>query len=77
MNLSIWGTYRKTKQAGKLDDISDQLADDKMPLKPYRLMHPGSVLTKEEIALVTHWAEKERDRLSEPDSTESSPQKQQ
>jgi hypothetical protein len=75
MNLSIWGTYKKTKQAGKLDDITDQLADDKMPLKPYRLMHPGSVLSKEEIALITRWAEKERDRLSEPDTTESTPKK--
>lgn len=69
MNLSIWGTYKKTKQAGKLDDISEQLTTDKMPLKPYRMMHPGSVLSKQEIDLVSRWAEKERDRLSEPDTT--------
>jgi hypothetical protein len=69
MNLSVWGTYKKTKQAGKLDDISEQLTTDKMPLKPYRIMHPGSVLSKEEIELVSRWAEKERDRLSEPDTT--------
>jgi hypothetical protein len=72
MNLSIWGTYKKSKQAGKLDDISEQLTGDKMPLKAYRMMHPGSVLTKTEIDLVAHWAEKERDRLSEPDTTDSS-----
>lgn len=75
MNLSVWGTYKKTKQAGKLDDISEQLTNDKMPLKPYRMMHPGSVLSKEEIDLVTRWAEKERDRLSEPDSTQSTSKK--
>lgn len=75
MNLSVWGTYKKTKQAGKLDDITEQLANDKMPLKPYRMMHPGSVLSKEEIGLVTRWAEKERDRLSEPDSAESTQKK--
>jgi hypothetical protein len=69
MNLSVWGTYRKTRQAGKLDNIVEQLAEDKMPLKPYRMMHPGSVLSKQEIDLVTHWAERERERLSEPDST--------
>jgi hypothetical protein len=40
-----------------------------MPLKPYRMMHPSSVLSKEEIDLVSRWAEKERDRLSEPDTT--------
>ncbi|HTY38957.1 MAG TPA: heme-binding domain-containing protein [Bacteroidota bacterium] len=69
MNFSVWGTYKKTRQAGKLDDITSQLADDKMPLKPYRIMHPTSVLTKEESALVTRWAEKERDRLSAPDTS--------
>ena len=69
LNLSIWGTYKRTRQAGKLDDISEQLTTDKMPLKPYRMMHPGAVLTKEEIALVSRWAEEERDRLSEPDTT--------
>jgi hypothetical protein len=69
MNLSIWGSYKRTKQAGKLDDISEQLTTDKMPLKPYRMMHPSSVLSKEEIDVVSRWAEKERDRLSEPDTT--------
>jgi len=69
MNLSIWRSYKRTKQAGKLDDISEQLTTDKMPLKPYRMMHPSSVLSKEEIDLVSRWAEKERDRLSEPDTT--------
>ena len=73
MNLSVWGTYKKTKQAGKLDEISEQLSADNMPLKPYRMMHPGSVLSKEEIELVSRWAEKERDRLSEPDTTEGTP----
>ncbi len=70
LNLSIWGTYKKSRQAGKLDDISEQLTGDKMPLKPYRLMHPSSVLTKEEIALVSGWADKMSDKLSEPDSSE-------
>jgi hypothetical protein len=71
MNLSVWGTYKRTKQAGKLDDISEQLTGDKMPLKPYRMMHPGSVLSRSEIELVSQWAEKERDRLSGPDTAES------
>jgi hypothetical protein len=68
MNFSVWGTYKRTKQAGKLDDISEQLTTDKMPLKPYRIMHPSSVLSKQEIDIVSRWAEKERDRLSEPDT---------
>ena len=71
MNLSLWGTYKKTRQVTKLNQISDQLADDKMPLKPYRLMHPNSVLSKQEIDLISHWAETESDRLSGPDTSDS------
>ncbi len=71
MNLSVWGTYKKTKLAGKLEDISEQLTGDKMPLKPYRMMHAGSVLSQDEIELVARWAEKERDRLSEPDTIDA------
>jgi hypothetical protein len=72
MNLSLWGTYKKTRQVTKLNQISDQLADDKMPLKPYRLMHPNSVLSKQEVDLISRWAEKESSRLSEPDSSDTS-----
>jgi hypothetical protein len=71
MNLSLWGTYKKTRQVTKLNQISDQLADDKMPLRPYRLMHPNSVLTKQEVDLISRWADKEANRLSEPDSSNS------
>ena len=70
MNFSVWGTYKRTRQSGKLDDISEQLSTDKMPLKPYRIMHPNSALSKEETDRVSRWAEKERDRLSEPDTTD-------
>jgi len=72
MNLSTWGTYKKTRQANKLDEIFNEVSEDKMPLKPYRLMHPSAALSKDEIDLLCRWAEKERDRLTEPDSTEGS-----
>ena len=72
MNLSTWGTYKKTRQANKLDQIFTEISEDKMPLKPYRLMHPGAALSKDEIDRMCRWAEKERDRLTEPDSTGAS-----
>ena len=69
LNLSTWATYKKSRQINKLDQISDQLSDDKMPLKKYRLMHPNAALSKAEVDMVCAWAEKERDRLSGADST--------
>ena len=71
MNLSIWGTYKKTRQITKLGQISDQLEEDEMPLKPYRFMHPSAVLSEAEIQLVSNWAENERDRLTGADSTDN------
>lgn len=71
LNLSTWGNYKKKRQITKLDQISQRLTEDEMPLKSYRLMHPGAVLSKAEIDLVTRWAEKERDRLMGADSTQA------
>jgi hypothetical protein len=75
MNLSTWGTYKKSRQINKLEQISDQLTDDKMPLKKYRLMHPNAALSKAEVDMMCAWAEKERDRLSGADSTEATEKK--
>jgi hypothetical protein len=75
LNLSTWGTYKRSRQINKLDQISDQLGDDKMPLKKYRLMHPNAALSKAEVDMVCAWAEKERDRLSGTDSTETTEKK--
>lgn len=72
MNLSTWGTYKKSRQSDKLDQISDQLSDGKMPLKKYLLMHPSAALTKADIDIVSAWAEKERERLLGADSTNAS-----
>ena len=71
LNLSTWGTYKKSRMLNKLDQISDQLSDGKMPLRKYLLMHPNAKLSKAEVDLVTSWAEKERDRLMGADSTDA------
>jgi hypothetical protein len=71
MNLSEWGTYKKTRQITKLGQISDQLEEDEMPLHNYRLMHPGAVLSDSEVDLVSNWAETARDRLLGIDSTDA------
>jgi len=70
LNFSVWGDYKKNRQINKLEGIADQVSQGEMPLKKYVVMHPAAALSKTEIDLISKWAEKERDRLSEPDSTE-------
>lgn len=72
LNLSQWGDYNDLKQIARLDQICQELLDDKMPIKPYRLMHPNAALSKAEVDLMCDWVETERDRLMAPDTTESS-----
>ncbi len=70
MNLSTWVDYKKSRKLNKLEEIGDQVRDRAMPLKKYILLHPSAQLSDSEIDLITRWAEKEHDRLAEPDSTE-------
>jgi len=75
LNFSMWGEYKKRRQQNKLDQIAQELNEDGMPLKPYRLMHSEAVLTEAEIELVVQWAEKQHSQLVESDSTAKIEQK--
>lgn len=75
LNFSTWGEYKRRRQLNKLDQIAQAVNEDAMPLKPYRLMHPGAVLTKQEKDLVVQWAEKQHSQLVESDSTAKTEQK--
>ena len=75
MNLSTWGSYKRSRMLNRLDQISDQLTNHEMPLKRYLLIHPNAKLSQDEVDLVSTWAEKERDRLMAEDSTAASGKK--
>lgn len=72
LNFSAWKDYRKSRQINKLDEIANQVHEGEMPLKKYLLLHPGAALSKTEIDLLVQWAEQERERLTENDSTDTS-----
>lgn len=71
LNLSMWGDYNEMKQIAKLDQICQELLDDKMPIKPYRTMHPNAELSKAEIDMVCDWVEEARNQLMNPDTTQA------
>lgn len=69
-NLSVWGSYTRKRAIAKLDEMCMELQDDKMPLKSYRIMHPSTVLSKQDIDLICEWAEATRDSLMAADTTQ-------
>lgn len=71
LNLSDWAHYKPQRAIARLDQICQELQDDKMPIKPYRLMHPNTVLTKQEIDLICAWVETTRDSIMAADTTQN------
>lgn len=70
LNLSDWARYKPQRAIAKLDQICQELEDDKMPIKPYRLMHSNAALSKQEIDLICEWIETTRDSIMAADTTE-------
>jgi hypothetical protein len=57
LNFSEFGSYTAKKQAHKLKNLSGEIREDGMPLDSYLWIHRNAVLSPEEKALVTHWAD--------------------
>ena len=66
LNFSEFGTYTAKRAGNKLEQISDEVEDHKMPLPSYTWLHPEARLTPEEIKLLLDWAESLRDEISPP-----------
>ena len=58
LNLSHWGTLDALDKMGKLDEISEVVIDESMPLKAYSLMHKKAQLNADERAEIVAWSEK-------------------
>ena len=75
LNLSMWGDYNTNKRVAKLDQICQEISDEKMPLKQYLLLHSSAALSKAEVDLICDWADEQREKLMASDTTESPAQK--
>ncbi|MGE5313580.1 MAG: heme-binding domain-containing protein [Acidobacteriota bacterium] len=63
LNLSEWGTYKKSKQIKKLSEIDGEIADGSMPLPKYIRLHPEANLTQAERDRISKWADDEGRKL--------------
>jgi len=70
LNFSNWQDYDMSKMLGKLDDITSEVGEGRMPMKIYTLMHPAARLDDAERALIVAWAEETMDLVAEEDEEE-------
>ncbi len=72
LNLSEWDRYKELRAIAKLDQMCQEVLDDRMPLPAYLWMHPSAKLSQADIDLLCDWVEKARDNLMEPDTNTTS-----
>lgn len=67
LNFSEYGNYSLKRRIHKLEEITEQVSANEMPLPIYLPMHPEAKLTKDEINILTNWSESEFIKFNEPD----------
>lgn len=55
LNFSTWSDYSRKKQLHKLEEIAEELKEEKMPLPNYTWMHSEAKLSGEERKLIVDW----------------------
>ncbi|MEQ1675866.1 MAG: heme-binding domain-containing protein [Chitinophagaceae bacterium] len=67
LNFSEFSNYSNRRQVSKLKGIANQIEDNAMPLKSYKLLHRAARLTSEEKKLLISWMRNKADSISSID----------
>lgn len=70
LNFSIWQEYNGMDKLGKLDDISIEVGEGRMPMRIYTLMHPSTKLDDKQRELIVTWAEATMDVVAKEEEEE-------
>lgn len=65
LNFSEWERYDPSEKVHQLKEVRDILKEGDMPPWDYRLAHSEARLSDTEVAVLTTWAEQEREKLLE------------
>jgi Haem-binding domain len=66
LDFSAFGAYGPHQAARRLDEVADQVDENKMPLRSYTWMHPAARLTDAQRTKIVDWAQDLHDKL-DPD----------
>jgi hypothetical protein len=64
LNFSEYGSYSPRRQLSKLDEITNAIRDDIMPLPSYKMMHKNVQFGTNEKTLLINWAQQSIDSIS-------------
>ena len=56
LNFSNWGNFERSKQVKLMEEIWEEVREEKMPLWQYRILHPKSKLSQEQKTIIRHWS---------------------
>ncbi len=65
LNFSLWQDYDLLDKLGKLDDAYSEVAEGRMPMGIYTLMHPSAKLDEAQRQTIVEWAESTMDVIAE------------
>jgi len=65
LNFSNWNKLSKVKKAKFLDEISDEISEEEMPMKIYPIMHSNAKLTDDDRDRLVAWADSYGESLFE------------
>jgi hypothetical protein len=63
LNFSEFTTYRIRKQFHRLDDISEMVKKDEMPIGSYTIIHKDAILTDRQKRAIADWTEALKDSI--------------
>ena len=55
LNFSTWSAYELKKKQHKLEEIAEEVAENKMPMKSYTWLHPEAKLSETDKATLINW----------------------
>lgn len=56
INFSNWGNIPIDKKEKIVEEVWEEIEEDKMPLKIYTLMHKNAVLHEEQKEIIREWS---------------------
>jgi len=65
LDFSKWGELSKKDKLKILDNISEEVGEEEMPLKIYILLHSEAKLKKEDRDLIVQWADNTAEKVFE------------
>ncbi len=65
LNFSTWEEYSTEKKIEKLEDIIDEIENKEMPILSYRILHPESQISGDELILIKKWVQEFQDKENE------------